>query len=121
MNRMTLLFLILAVFFAATHFIAVEATLYWYYSWFDIVMHVWGGVLIVLGIHVFSDFTLIKIKPTWPVTITILLVTVISWEIFEWLIGFSESSSYVMETSKDIAVGLGSGLLTQLLITINKV
>lgn len=84
-------------------------------------MHVWGGVLIVLGIHVFSAFSWIKLRPTWSVVMIALFTTAIGWEIFEWLIGLSEPTSYIIETSKDIAVGMGSGLFTQLLMTTNKI
>lgn len=84
-------------------------------------MHAWGGMLIVLGVHMFSTFSWATYKPTWPVVIVVFLVTAISWEFFEWLVGLFDPATYIFETSKDIMVGLMSGVLTQLLVTANNV
>ncbi len=40
--------LIFGITFAATHVIAEWLSLYWYYPWLDIPMHVLGGVVVML-------------------------------------------------------------------------
>ena len=51
MSRLVILFLLSALAFAVTHLVATAGSLYWYYWWFDIVMHFWGGLLLGLGVH----------------------------------------------------------------------
>jgi hypothetical protein len=115
-HGITIVFLLLAILFAATHFLAVAASLYWYHWWFDIMMHAWGGMLLVLGVHALSTFSWSPIQPTLKNVLIVLLVAVISWEVFEWFAGLYEPSTYVFETAKDILVGLSGGLVTHLFL-----
>lgn len=110
------LFLFIATLFAATHKIAVAASLYWYYSWFDIVMHFWGGLLIALGVRALTHLKLVKLQPTLFVTVAVLLALMISWEVFEFSVGLWDRETYVFDTAKDLLVGFSGGVIGFLLL-----
>lgn len=113
---MTIIFVILSGAFAAVHLFAMKTSMYWYYPWFDIVMHFWGGVLLALGVHSFSSFSRIYIKPSLPVVLIVVLMAATTWEIFERLAGLYDPATYVFDTAKDLIIGLSGGLLAHLLI-----
>lgn len=107
----TVTFLLLSVCFAAVHILAVEASLYWYHWWFDIVMHLWGGFLIAYATLLFLRCELWRRQPrVWYVLVALLLVTV-SWEVFERLAGLYEPATYWRETSQDLVFGFFGGLI----------
>ncbi len=105
------LFFALSVVFTLVHNFAVFASLYWYYSWFDIVMHLWGGVLVALGVHILSHFANVTLKPTLQTTLIVLLIVMVSWELFEYVAGLYNPDTYVYDTTKDLLFGLCGGLL----------
>lgn len=105
------LFLLLSAAFATTHIFAVELSLYWYYWWFDIFMHLWGGLLLGSGVHVLSPLSLIPIRPTTGVVLLVLLGVTVTWEVFEWFAGLYNPVGYVWNTGKDIVMGFAGGLL----------
>ncbi|HEY0964437.1 MAG TPA: hypothetical protein VGE31_01435 [Candidatus Paceibacterota bacterium] len=105
------IFVIIGSTFASVHNFAVAASLYWYYPWFDIVMHFWGGFLVALGVQAFCGFRFIPIRPTLAVTLTVLFVTMIAWEFFERIVGLYSPATYLFDTAKDIAMGLAGGLI----------
>lgn len=109
--RRTALFLVLSGLFALVHQFAVAATLYWYFWWFDILMHFWGGALIVLGVFVFSGFSFSSFKPSLKIVLLTLVLVTVTWEVFEWFVGLYEPVTYLRDTVKDLVVGLGGGLL----------
>lgn len=108
----TILFLITFSVFAVVHTIATKLFLYWHFSWLDLPMHLFGGVLISLGlftlrdIHVFPNSLL---KP-FPVLFISLLVALL-WETFEWMIGVPMLSDFILDTSIDISLGLCGGYI----------
>jgi len=110
--RRTILFLILASMFALVHQFAVIASLYWYFWWFDILMHFWGGALIALGVFVFSGFSFSAFAPSLKITLLSLIIITVTWELFEWFVGLYEPVAYLRDTAKDLVVGVGGGLLT---------
>ena len=116
-----IIFLVLAILFAGVHIFALAASLYWYLWWFDIMMHAWGGVLLVLGVHVFSTFSWLPIRSNWPTILTVLFIATVSWEIFEWSIGLYDPETYVFDTTKDIVVGFSFGVLAQLYLRRNSI
>jgi glucan phosphoethanolaminetransferase (alkaline phosphatase superfamily) len=110
------LFLGLAVVFTLVHNFAVFASLYWYYSWFDIVMHVWGGILVSLGVFALSSLRSVRIKPTIKITLGVLALIMIAWEVFEYTAGLYNPDTYIFDTAKDIIFGLSGGLLGYFLL-----
>lgn len=106
-----IIFLLLGSVFAFVHQVAVTASLYWYYWWFDIVMHFWGGILIGLGIHAICTFSFIHVRPILPLVLIVLAVFTGTWEVFEWSAGLWNVDTYVFDTIKDLTMGFGGGLL----------
>jgi predicted membrane-bound dolichyl-phosphate-mannose-protein mannosyltransferase len=110
------IFLILSIVFALTHYFAMQYSLYWHFSWFDIVMHFWGGGLLALGVHALSTFSRLHFKPTLPILLVVLSVAIFSWEIFERSVGLFDPETYVYDTVKDIILGFAGGLLAHLML-----
>jgi hypothetical protein len=109
-------FLFSAALFAAVHRFAVLTSLYWYYWWFDIVMHFWGGLLIGLGVHVFSGYSRFPIKPTFKSVVLILAVIIGAWELFEYIVGLSDPAIHLVDTVEDVLLGFSGGLLSHFLL-----
>lgn len=117
MNRYRILwFLLAAASFACVHGVAVTLSLYWYYAWFDILMHLWGGILLGVGVHVLSPISPLPVRPTTGVVLLTLLVATLSWEVFEWFAGLYDPVAYAADTVKDIVVGFAGGLLAHLFL-----
>lgn len=107
----TLIWLAVSTAFALTHVFAVEASLYWFYNWFDGFMHVWGGILLGTGMHIMARFYWWPIRPSTLAVFAAITVVIVSWEVFEWWAGLFDSSNYWLGTSKDIVLGYTGGLL----------
>ena len=105
------IFLAISSVFAAVHNFAVVTSLYWYYSWFDIVMHFWGGILVVLGVYAMCSLKHVPLKPTTLIIFGTLITILISWEIFERAAGLYNPATYIYDVSKDLIVGLVGGLV----------
>ena len=99
------LFILLALVFAAVHTVAVKMSLYWYFSWFDVVMHLFGGLLIALGMVSLTSFRSVSLKPSLKLLLAFLFPIIISWEVFEWFAGLSHPATAVYDVSKDLLVG----------------
>lgn len=108
-------FLLFAVFFATVHKVAIAASLYWYYPWFDIVMHFWGGILVALGVVALASLRIIRLKPDLKTTLMVLFIAMVSWEVFERSVGLYSPDTYVFDTSKDLLVGFLGGITGYLL------
>lgn len=114
-NFKTTLFLFLAAMFAVVHLLAVEASLYWFYWWFDILMHFWGGALITFGTYVMYGFFFKNSKPNLKIILLVLFVVTSSWEVFEWFAGLYDPTTYFIDTAKDVVVGFGGGLFAYII------
>ena len=105
------IFLLISGSFATIHTLAVATSLYWYYSWFDIIMHFWGGSLVVLGVYALCSLKHVPLKPTSFIIFTTLIVLMVTWEIFEWKAGLFDPRTHLFDTTKDFIVGLTGGLV----------
>jgi hypothetical protein len=110
------IFLLLSSLFASVHSFAVSLSLYWYYWWFDIMMHFWGGALVVLGVYAVCSLKHIPLKPTSLLIFSTLFAFMIIWELFEWQVGLFNPTSHLFDTTKDIIVGFSGGLIGYLLM-----
>lgn len=106
----------LAAVFAAAHRLAVEASLYWYFWWFDILMHFWGGLLIGLGIFALATFRRLTFKPKLSVVFVVAVGFVVSWEVFEWYIGILDPALHLKDTLMDMFLGVFGALLSYLIL-----
>jgi hypothetical protein len=105
------IFLFVGTLFAAVHNFAVVTSLYWYYPWFDIVMHFWGGTLVVLGVHAICSLKHVTLKPTGLLVAIVLVGCMSSWELFEYSIGLYNPASYWFGLAKDLMMGTIGGLV----------
>lgn len=110
------LFILISAVFAIVHMFAVEASLYWYFWWFDIVMHSWGGVLITLGLFALGTFSRIRKQPSALFTLAVLLFVVTIWEVFEWRAGLFDPETHLVDTALDMILGTVAGLVTYVIL-----
>lgn len=106
MPRLAWVFISLGALFALTHAVAVRTTLYWYQPWFDNVMHFWGGILIVLGLYVIVGIFTTERKPRKRIILLVALTAILGWEFFEQVAGITSAPLHLLDTMKDILVGL---------------
>ncbi len=110
------LFVFVSALFAAVHLFAMQASLYWFYWWFDLLMHTWGGILITLGLFAFGTFSRIKRKPTFLFTLAALLFVVTVWELFEWRAGLFDPATHLEDTLIDMFLGVAAGVITYFIL-----
>lgn len=111
-------YLLLAGLFAATHIAALKADLYWYFWWFDIVMHSWGGVLVIYGLAVLRSlpaFSSFLPRAPWSLSL-VLFAVMVAWEVFEYGIGTGLRTEFWADTILDIVVGALGGLIAYQLL-----
>jgi hypothetical protein len=113
MTTRTILFVVIAATWAGLHNLALILELYWRFWWFDIPMHFVGGVVVALGLLVLSDLRvpLPLYRPTVVVTTAFVLFVALAWEVFEVWAGIPIESDYWFDTSLDVLLGLGGGLV----------
>lgn len=116
MHFIVIVFLLLAAVFAWTHQIAMAGSFYWYYWWFDIVMHFWGGILLGLGVHAVTSLKSVHIRPVLPVVLAVILSAVIGWEVFERIFGLFNPNQYIVDTTQDVLLGITGGLLAHFVV-----
>ena len=109
------LFIFLLTLFAVFHQIALTFSLYWYYWWFDILMHFWGGVLLGLLYYLAVCSRWFNFKQTTLTIVLFLLAVTVGWEVYEYLIRYTDSTNYALDTTTDIILGLSGGLLVHFL------
>ncbi|MEX0652090.1 MAG: hypothetical protein WD509_01710 [Candidatus Paceibacterota bacterium] len=104
-----LLFLI-----AVLHISALQFSLYWVYSWFDIMMHFLGGVFVGLSaLWFFFQSGHIKRTQTLQNVILVIAGAIIAvgvgWEVFEVLAGIPMEANFVADTILDLVMdGIGA-------------
>lgn len=108
----TILFLISFTILAALHNLAIWLYLYWRLEWFDIAMHVLGGIVVALGVYTLRD---LRVLPTpWLSTagvMVIVLCVALAWEVFEVYAGVTIDVDYYPDTALDVVMGLTGGLI----------
>ena len=115
MNRRPLFAaLLLTALLLALHLYALETYLYWYERWFDIPMHILGGVAVGAFLLAFigSHRTLLYILG--------MVVVVVGWEVFEYIGSISTGQpDYWFDTTYDIFNGLFGSVLTLLIARVS--
>ena len=108
----TIFFLISFSLLAVLHIIALKLFLYWHFSWFDNVMHFYGGAVVAFGVYTLSDLKIIK-RPKLTAVRVISVVTFVAiiWELFELSTGITHfhDLDYVTDTLLDVCTGITGG------------
>lgn len=88
---------------------ALSEYLYWRYIWFDVPMHVLGGLaLAAFAVGFLKDF-----KPR--LFLLIITVLIIGWELFELSFGLPREDNYLFDTALDLLMGaLGASVIYML-------
>lgn len=108
MKSTTILALVLGFQLAVVHIVATKLSLYWEIIWFDNLVHLFGGVVLVLIFYTLVDIKILSPKWVRSARRSALLVTVVlvGWEILGvMMIGRIKENS-VSDTSLDILFGI---------------
>lgn len=100
--------LVLASVLAYLQHWALADLLYWYYPWFDTLMHFLGG----LALGTFAIAFLDKRRPL--VFLGGMIAVALGWELFELMIHAEREANFVFDTSLDLlmdAVGMSSAYI----------
>ena len=102
-----------AVLFAVLHVLGTLFYLYWFYSWFDTVMHLigglWVGAVVVWAVHRYPSFSP---ERTFFSALVVTFCVSVLWELFEIHVGYvdpSRGSAYWIDTFSDITAGTLGG------------
>lgn len=80
------------------------------------VMHLWGGLLLALGVHALCRIKSVSLKPSLTFVLVTITIASISWEVFEWATGLYNSIDYVADTIEDIALAFVGGLIAHFIL-----
>ena len=117
----TVFFLIGLAVLAVLHYLALAFALYWAYPWFDIPMHLFGGIVVALGVFTLYDLKvyvrseMLRVLPVFLLS----LMVILGWEVFKLYAGKVIDDDFVIDTLMDVTLGsvgsmLGYYLATQL-------
>lgn len=108
MNRTSLFAaLLLTALLLALHLYALDTYLYWYQRWFDIPMHILGGVAV--GAFVLAFFS----SSRTVLYLLCMVGVVVGWEVFEYFGSISTGQpDYWYDTTYDIFNGLFGSLIS---------
>lgn len=112
MNTKPLYFaLVLSALLLATHLYALSHYLYWHYRWFDIPMHILGGIAIGSFLLAFFSFR------RFILYFSLMLAIVVLWEVFENVTHISTGQpDYWLDTFKDMIDGLLGSAFTYFIV-----
>lgn len=106
------LLLITALVMGVAHFLAIEFFLYWQYPWFDIPMHILGGVIIAFFVLVLPDLgvSFVKRYTAFSSVLAMVLIVGLLWEIFEiWIDIPLFEPDFEQDIVKDLLMDLVGG------------
>jgi hypothetical protein len=92
---------------AATHFVALAFSLYWYFPWFDVITHFLGGMW--AGVFLLWSCAQARSAPHLLFVVGGTIAIGVMWEVFEVVAGIPMESNYAFDTSIDLLMDvLGS-------------
>lgn len=112
MNIFYTLTLILGLQLLTFHILALAFYLYWAVWWFDIIMHILGGVWLLFIIKSLQQFGWYKVewfalKPIFILAMGVFFI----WEVFGVVISGGFKSDWLLDTSLDTLSGIVGVLL----------
>ena len=113
---------------AIFHYIGLKYELYWKYGWYDIPMHILGGIwaaLFFLSAYAFfcRNVSIINYrKKIFLMVFLVLFFVTVGWEVFELWGGitFMSDKEYWFDATKDIFDGYVGGMIACLFYLRNK-
>jgi len=109
--------LVLWVLFLSTHYVSVYSASYEATWWLDILMHTWGGFLVVTTWYLVNSLQAFPflMSRLWLHPLVILVVAMVVWELFELRFGLVTPFNYLADTAYDFLTGFSGGLVSFLL------
>lgn len=107
---------------AILHVTALSKFYYWDYWWFDILMHLLGGLWVGLFIFWFDEWIKLPFKINLINFLALILAVGIAWELWELMFGITlvRGDKYVFDTILDIIMDITGGVVTYFLKNNNK-
>lgn len=112
MTARPITFFLLALVFLVAHLVALKLYLYSYLPWYDIVMHVWGGYLVIFGFLMLGTVGSRRLALPRPLLFPALIGVMVVWEVFEYVYGLAgKDPSYGIDTTLDFVCGSVGGVV----------
>ncbi len=106
------------VLFIVINYFGVYLSLYGYIWWLDILMHTWGGFMVVTSWYLVKHLNVfpraMKYRLLHPLIILWLMMVV--WELFEFHFGLINEFGYISDTIYDFFNGFAGGLVSFFLL-----
>lgn len=113
MKSTTILALALGIQLAIFHAVAVKFSLYWEISWFDNLMHGFGGIVLLLLLCTLVDIRVLKarfVDSWWRVSALVLLV-LFGWEELGVIILMRIKENFIIDTTFDLLFGIAGSII----------
>ena len=113
MKSTTILALALGIQLAIFHAMAVKFSLYWEISWFDNLMHFFGGIVLLLLLYTLVDIRVLKarfVDSWWRVSALVLLV-VSGWEVLGVIMLMRFKENFIIDTTFDLLFGIAGSII----------
>lgn len=102
----------LAGLFGVVHVGATFYSVYWYIGWFDMFMHVWGGVLLILTFGTLTELLPWTLRYWRPrILMGYVLGSVVAWEIVGVVLHGGFKFGWLQDTISDLVFGILGALL----------
>lgn len=108
MKSTTILALVMAAQLALVHMVAIKLSLYWEIGWFDNLMHLFGGVVLVLLLYTLVDINMLGRRwlDAWRRTALLVAIILVGWEVLGVLMLMRFKEGFITDTSLDILFGI---------------
>jgi hypothetical protein len=108
MKSTTILALILGIQLAIVHAVAVKFSLYWEIDWLDNLMHLFGGVVLVLLLYTLVDIKILKPiwVRRWRRTSVLVLTILLGWEVLGVVMLMRFKAHFITDTTFDLLFGI---------------
>ncbi len=105
------------VLFIVINYYGVYLSLYGYIWWLDIMMHTWGGFMVVTTWYLVKSLNVFPraLNNLWLQPLVVLWVMMIVWELFEFHFGLINEFGYISDTIYDFINGFVGGLASVLI------
>lgn len=108
MKSTTILALILGLQLAIVHWVAVKLSLYWEIIWLDNLVHLFGGVVLVLLFYTLVDINVLAPRwlRSWRRTGLLVAVVLVGWEVLGVVMQMRFKENFISDTTLDVLFGI---------------